>query len=177
MERISREGMLMGVAQVVAYRGTCSRAQVGVVFAVEGRILVTGYNGAPRGVDHCIHESFYWTKNTSPWETPDWLLRLAEVRKLDDGETWYWDGNTASTSPGCTVVEHAERNAIAFAARFGIALGGSDVYCTHAPCLDCARSLLNAGIRSLTYQTPYRITAGSELLASSGIEVIKWETQ
>lgn len=177
MERISREQMLMEVAHVVARRGTCSRAQVGVVFAREGRILATGYNGAPPGIAHCVHESFYWTRSTSAWETPDWLLRAGERFSLQDGSYYYYDGRTVSTSPGCTVVSHAERNGIAFAAREGIRLLESDVFCTHAPCVDCARSLLGAGIGSLTFATPYRLTDGVELLAGAGIEVIDLSTR
>ena len=180
MERISREQMLMEVAHVVARRGTCSRAQVGVVFAREGRILATGYNGAPRGMDHCTHESYsfppyFWGEpmelKDPRLEAPEWMAKVP-LHRISKGETWYWDGRTASTQAGCTVVEHAERNAIAFAARNGIALGDSDAFCTHAPCLDCARSLLNAGITSLRYQVPYRLTAGVELLIAQGIEVI-----
>lgn len=179
--RISREQMLMEVAAVVARRGTCSRAQVGVVFAKEGRILATGYNGAPAGMDHCVHEShtfptWKWNENlaatTDPrFKAPRWMADVL-IHEVEPGSTWYWDGQTASNSPGCTVVEHAERNAIAFAARYGIALGGSDAFCTHAPCLDCARALLGTGIRSLVYKTPYRLTAGVELLRAQGIKVL-----
>jgi len=171
LERITREEMLMDVARVVARRGTCSRAQVGVVFAREGRILATGYNGAPRGLPHCEHES-YTIVDYDPNGEPSWVDYLRESRSLWVGETWYFDGQTTSNEPTCTVVEHAERNAVAFAARQGIRLGGSRAFCTHAPCLDCARALLSVGIESLTYETPYRITAGVELLQKQGIQVI-----
>lgn len=168
MGRISRETMLMEVAKVVARRGTCSRAQVGVVFAREGRILATGYNGAPRGMPHCTHESYTPSGYETFQQIPLWLAGIP----YRQGQTWYWDGQAASTSPGCTVVEHAERNAIAFAARHGIALGDSSVYCTHAPCLDCARALLGTGIQSITFEIPYRLKAGVELLRSQKIQVI-----
>lgn len=187
MERISREQMLMEVAEVVAHRGTCSRAQVGVVFAREGRILATGYNGAPRGMAHCDHQSFY-VPSSGEYIIPDWLMSVAREFaasemvhgsfEINRDTTYHYDGHYLTVGfgrtdpPGCTVVEHAERNAIAFAARHGIALGDSDAYCTHAPCLDCARALLGAGIRSLSYKTPYRLTAGVELLLAQGIEVI-----
>jgi len=170
--RITRDEYLMEAASLVAKRGTCSRAQVGVVFAREGRIVATGYNGAPPGIAHCVHESFYWTRSTLDSETPGWLLRVTERVGLQDGSYYYFDGKTVSTSPGCTVVSHAERNGIAFAAREGIRLGDTDVYCTHAPCEDCAKSLLSTGISSLTYKTPYRLTAGVELLRSAGIPVV-----
>lgn len=187
MERISREQMLMDVAKVVAKRGTCSRAQVGVVFARDGRILGTGYNGAPPGMDHCVHESWYWEPGRRV-VFPQWLQERAREFTEDPnslgefeiypGHSYHWDGhhltvhNAKTVAPGCTVVEHAERNAIAYAAREGIRLGDSDAYCTHAPCLECARALVSVGIRSLTYLTPYRITAGVELLHKQRIKVI-----
>jgi dCMP deaminase len=191
MERISREQMLIEVAQVVARRGTCSRAQVGVVFAREGRILATGYNGAPPGIDHCVHESIYipdqWEIDRgATYEVPQWLA-TADIGYRNQGHGdfiqlgrhYFTDGASITikngpnqTAPGCTVVEHSERNAIAYAAREGIRLGGSDAFCTHAPCLDCARALLSTGIASLTFLTPYRITKGVELLVSKGIRVI-----
>lgn len=171
LERISRDEMLMEVAEVVARRGTCSRAQVGVVFARDGRILATGYNGAPRGMAHCHHES-YTVQDYNPSE-PAWMARVRNTfEPIFVGQTLYFDGRTVSTSPGCTVVEHAERNGIAFAAREGIRLGGSRAYCTHAPCEDCARALLGTVIESLTFKTPYRLTAGVELLIEAGIQVV-----
>src|SRR5262252_3398742 len=51
--RISREEMLMEIALVVKQRSTCLRRQVGAVLALDGRVLSTGYNGAPSGVPHC----------------------------------------------------------------------------------------------------------------------------
>jgi dCMP deaminase len=44
----------MEIARTVATRATCPRASVGAVFTRKRRILTTGYNGAPRGVDHCL---------------------------------------------------------------------------------------------------------------------------
>lgn len=46
----------MGMARLQSLRSTCSRLQVGALVHRDGRILCTGYNGAPRGVDHCDHE-------------------------------------------------------------------------------------------------------------------------
>ena len=55
--RISRDDMLMQIAQVVAKRGTCNRLQVGAVIALDGRIISTGYAGAPAGLPHCSTET------------------------------------------------------------------------------------------------------------------------
>lgn len=183
LSRLSRDQMLMEIAHVVAQRGTCSRLQVGAVFALEGRILATGYNGAPRGIDHCTHETYTWPSlreldNGDYRGTPEWMLRVLEHMEdePDPGKKFYWDGTTVSNREGCNVAEHAERNAVGFAAGRGIALGNCDLYVTHAPCLDCSRTLLNVGVARVIYDIPYRLTAGLDLLSSVGIRVIDYRS-
>lgn len=166
--RITRDEMLMEVAHVVARRGTCSRLQVGAVFAQDGRIVATGYNGAPRGMPHCTHESYFVSNDNL--SGPKWFQETVGIGVA--GHWYYWDGQTVSNMEGCTVSEHAERNAIYYAAGQGINLGNSDLYVTHQPCYDCARGLISIGIRSVTFQTPYRKVAGLRLLEQQGIKVI-----
>lgn len=55
MTRPDRDFVLMGTARLWAQRSTCDRNQAGVVFSRDGRTLMTGYNGAPRGMPHCDH--------------------------------------------------------------------------------------------------------------------------
>lgn len=134
-DRITRDDMLMSMAIVASQRGTCSRLRVGAIVSRRGRIISTGYNGAPSGLAHCEH----------------------------------WD-DTPETS--CTIAEHAERNAIAFAARYGVALEGAEMHTTHAPCIDCARSIINSGIQIVKFKIPYRLTAGVDLLRRAGLAVV-----
>lgn len=54
-DRPSRADMLLTVAYAVAQRSTCTRLHVGALAASDGRILSTGYNGAPAGTPHCTH--------------------------------------------------------------------------------------------------------------------------
>lgn len=80
-------------------------------------------------------------------------------------------------SDECRAV-HAEQNAIAFAARHGVEVDGAEIVVTHQPCLSCARSIINSGIKSVTYVHPYRLIDGVLLLREAGItvdEVIDWE--
>lgn len=72
----------------------------------------------------------------------------------------------------CTRTIHAEQNAIAWAAREGIATRGGELHCTTEPCLDCAKLLINAGVVRVVYCEPYRLHAGVELLASVGIPCV-----
>ena len=169
-QRITREGMLMEVAQLVAKRGTCSRLQVGAVFAKDGRIVATGYNGAPRWVPHCRHDDVVF----EGWGIEDefYPVWLPENLEIPIGARVYFDGSQVTIGDGaCSVAQHAEANAIGFAAREGIALGGTTLYCTHAPCLGCSRLLINAGVEKVVYREPYRLTEGIDLLKAVGIKI------
>lgn len=55
-ERPPRDIVLMGFAALTSTRGTCSRLEVGAIAAKDGRVLSSGYNGAPTGLAHCVHD-------------------------------------------------------------------------------------------------------------------------
>lgn len=64
----------------------------------------------------------------------------------------------------CTSAVHAEANAILFAARYGTAVEGAQLFTTHEPCLDCAKMIVNAGISEVIYAVDYRKHEGLNLL-------------
>lgn len=72
---------------------------------------------------------------------------------------------------GCQRAIHAEANLVSFAARHGIALEGTILYCTHGPCLKCAQLIVASGITELVYETPYRLPEGLELVDRSNIPI------
>lgn len=132
-----RDDYFLQIARVVAKRGTCPRLRVGCVFVVETRMVAAGYNGAPRGMPHCIDE-----------------------------------GCILGSDGGCTRTSHAEVNALAYAARRGIApLDGATSYGTHAPCFRCSQLLITAGISRVVFNNAYRDPAGVELLNKGGVLV------
>lgn len=73
------------------------------------------------------------------------------------------------TSP---YVLHAESNAILKCAKMGRSTDGATIYCTHSPCIDCAKLILQSGIVKVYYIESYRDSSGIDLLKSLGIEVI-----
>lgn len=75
-------------------------------------------------------------------------------------------------STGCLVAVHAEANAIAYAARHGIATDGAHLYSTHLPCLACAQLIVNAGLAQVTYQIDYRVKEGEQLLRDAGVDIM-----
>jgi dCMP deaminase len=75
-------------------------------------------------------------------------------------------------------VLHAESNAITKLARFGHGCSNMAMFCTHSPCLECAKLIYQSGIKSIYYKDTYRDTAGIEFLeACPDINVIKHETK
>lgn len=173
MKRMTRDEMLMGIAMIVAGRGTCSRLQVGAVISREGRTLTLGYNGAPAGLPHCDH---FMDDQPIGYVLPDQDLPLSSEWRNEPGRIMMIPNGaqfTTARDPGCQVAEHAERNAIAFAAKHGVQLDRSELHVTHAPCLACARTVINAGIERVVFAIPYRKTEGVELLARAGLEVLQ----
>ncbi|MDD2293179.1 MAG: dCMP deaminase family protein [Bacteroidales bacterium] len=78
------------------------------------------------------------------------------------------DGNTKA------YVLHAEANAITKVAKSGNSSLGATLYITAAPCLECAKLIIQAGIIRVVYKDEYRIMDGVELLKKAGIEVVKY---
>lgn len=150
MVRPSRDEVCMEMARAVGQRGTCTRLQVGVVIAMEGRVLSTGYNGAPAGMPHCNHE--------------------CNCDRRHAGVGIHADFCPAHDKNLCTISVHAEVNAVAFAARHGVAIGGADLYTTFSPCLNCALLLINSGLRQIFYGEDFYRKDGLELLERSGID-------
>lgn len=74
------------------------------------------------------------------------------------------------TGFSCPVAVHAEINAIAFAARYGMATEHAELYVTHSPCPTCAKLIINAGIVRVAYAVEFRDLAGLDLLESAGVE-------
>lgn len=77
--------------------------------------------------------------------------------------------NHHGKSDPCTDAVHAEANAIVYAARYGIRLEGTEIYCTHFPCPACAKLIVNAGIQSVFYITPFRDMEGKKLFDAVNI--------
>ncbi|HBZ35529.1 MAG TPA: CMP deaminase [Rikenellaceae bacterium] len=72
-------------------------------------------------------------------------------------------------------VLHAEANAITKVARSGNSSLGATLYVTTAPCLECAKLIIQAGIVRLVYKEDYRVSDGIELLRRAGIEIVNIE--
>ncbi len=141
--RPSWDEYFTNIANQVATRSTCLRRQVGAVIVKEKRILATGYNGAPSGLEHCL------TKGC-----------LREQLGIPSGEH----------QELCRGL-HAEQNAIIQAALHGVQLNDAIIYSTHKPCVMCSKMIINAGLKSIRYVEGYPDKLADELLDEADIEV------
>ena len=133
------------VAGTVAKRATCDRGRSGCVIARDKQILVTGYVGSPRGLPHC-----------------DEVGHLMKSVQHEDGRI----------SQHCMRTVHAEQNAICQAARLGIPLQGSTLYCRMTPCRTCAMLIINCGIERVVCQNRYHAGAESEeMFRMAGVKI------
>jgi dCMP deaminase len=82
-------------------------------------------------------------------------------------------------SKKCKDAVHAEANAIAFAAKEGIRLNGATLYCTHAPCYECAKLIHQVGIKDVIYEELYETdkAEGIIFLNAHNISAMRYEDQ
>ncbi|MDD5189615.1 MAG: cytidine/deoxycytidylate deaminase family protein [Dehalococcoidales bacterium] len=130
------------IAMVVGERSTCLRHHMGAVAVKNRRILTTGYNGAAAGLKDCLE-----------------LGCLRDEQNIPSG----------TRTEICRAI-HAEQNAIIQAALHGVSIEGCTVYCTHSPCVLCAKMLVNSRIKRFVTFSKYADNAFIELFKEAGVE-------
>lgn len=135
----------MDITHLVAKRSTCIRRQVGAILVKDKRILSTGYNGAPSGVDHCLDVGC-----------------LREQRNIPSGERHELCRGS-----------HAEQNAIVQAAAHGTSIKDAVLFCTNLPCSICIKMIINAGIKGIFYEEGYPDSLSEKLIKEAGIALTK----
>jgi dCMP deaminase len=133
--------LYMDWALRVAELSHARRLQVGAVIVKDDTVISYGYNGMPAGWDNNC-EFEYINPQTKVTE----LVTRPEVL-------------------------HAESNAIAKLARIINSGSDADIFITHAPCLDCAKLVYQAGIKRVYFGTAYRNDDGLQFLKNSGVNV------
>jgi dCMP deaminase len=133
----------MDITHLVAKRSTCLRRHVGAVLVKDKKILATGYNGAPSGLEHCL-----------------------DVGCLRD-QLGIPSGERHELCRGL----HAEQNAIIQAAYHGVQIRGATLYCTNHPCIICSKMIINAGIQRIIYEEGYADALAKEMLKESRVKV------
>lgn len=147
IEKITRpswDEYFMKLAWLVAERSTCVRHHVGAVIVRDKRILTTGYNGAAAGTKDCLELGCLRNELNIPSGTRHEICRAI----------------------------HAEQNAIIQAGTHGININGGTLYCTHSPCILCAKMIANAKIKRVVMSIEYPDETFKNLFKEAGIEFV-----
>jgi dCMP deaminase len=142
----------------IGRRGTCDRGRSGaIIVAADHHPLISGYVGSPPGLPHCddVGHEFEWRLTRDPRSFSSLEDLLEHVSKH------------------CVRTIHSESNIIFFAAKVGIALEGSTLYCTMTPCRKCAEAIVQAGVKRVV--TKYRYHAAEATInyfTNAGVELV-----
>ncbi len=142
MTRPDIDQYFLKIALVVGERSTCRRHHMGAVAVRDKHILTTGFNGAASGLKDCLE-----------------LGCLRDEMGIPSGQR----------HEICRGI-HAEQNVIIQAALHGVSLEGSTIYCTHTPCILCAKMLVNARIKRFVSFNKYSEDAFIKLFDEAGIK-------
>ena len=148
------DARFMEMAWVISKWASCFQPnrKIGCVIVKNKRIVTTGYNGAPAGIRTCV-------------ERGECLRKRIGVESGTRAELCY--------------AVHAEQNAIIQAAKLGVSIDGATLYCTHQPCVLCAKMIVNAGITRVVYGEGYPDAFAVDMLNEGGVllEKYEWEKQ
>ena len=142
--RLSWDEYFKEITLIVAKRSGCLSRQVGAVIVKDNRILATGYNANPLGLQECCERGYCLRKNNKSGEN------------LEE----------------CYAV-HGEQNAITQCAKNGISCEGATLYVTCMPCNTCAKLIVNSGIKEVVYFDDYNSPLAKEVLTKAGIKLRK----
>lgn len=145
MNRISWEEYFMEIAKLVAKRSSCFSRQVGAVIVKDNRIISTGYNASPYGIEDCSDRGYCIRENSKQGENLN----------------------------QCYAV-HAEANAITQCSRNGISCKDGTMYVTTYPCINCMKIIINSGIKEIVFLEDYNDTMSKKLAYLSSITTKKY---
>ena len=139
----------MDMAEQIGTWSSCfqQNRKVGAVIVRDKRILATGYNGAPQGIKSCMDKQ-------------ECLRKKMNIQSGTMHEFCY--------------AVHAEQNAIIQAAREGCSVAGCTLYCTHQPCVICAKMIINSGIARVVYKEGYPDDFSLKLFEEAGVKLEKF---
>ena len=128
--------------------------------------------------DHShIEMAAIWARNSYCKRRQVGALLVKDRMIISDGYNGTPSGfeNVCEDDNGVTkpYVLHAEANAITKVAKSGNSSSGATLYVTASPCVECAKLIIQAGVRRVVYRDEYRLTDGVDLLRKAGIEVEK----
>jgi dCMP deaminase len=159
----------MGIADLTSELSYAKRLHVGAVIVKGNQIIGTGYNGMPTGWENNCEYKDFMRSDAGGWLDPVEIEERWPFQEEDlDPDLGYAKRFALKTKPE---VLHAESNAIAKVSRSTESSEGATLFCTHAPCIDCAKLIYQAGISTVYYREQYRDDSGLKFLSQGSVNV------
>jgi dCMP deaminase len=150
----------MDVAERFSKLSSAKRLQVGAIIVKDDRIISIGYNGMPSGWDNNCEATIFVTKD----EAQGYDMVAQGYTETEKGN---W--TRLKTRPE---VLHAEMNALMKLAKSNESGKDATMFITHSPCIECAKGMYQAGIKTVYFRHHYRSTAGIDFLKKCNLTVI-----
>ena len=132
------------MAQIWAENSYCQRRKVGALIVKDKMIISDGYNGTPAGFENCCEDE---TGHTFPFvlhAEANAITKVARSNNSSDGATLARSNNSSD---------------------------GATLYVTSSPCIECAKLIIQSGIKRVVFSEYYRLQDGIDLLRRAGITV------
>lgn len=157
MTQEEKDKAYLKMAQQWATNSYAIRLNVGCLIVKNDQIISDGFNGTPSGMPNVCEYAYDDITDTS--------INVTTIDELHDQELV---GLRLMTHP---YVLHAESNALAKCAKNGVPVAGATLYVTDEPCMECAKLIIQCGIKRVVYARSYRLHQGLELLRQCNIDV------
>lgn len=168
----------MKCALAISELSVATRKKVGAILvAPNGGIIGEGFNGTPAGFDNACEECGWhvvmYVEGDFHWYCPQCRKEITnderKVRVLDGGTNYSYHDIPITKSE----VLHAESNAITKVARSSNSSQGATLYCTLAPCFECAKLIIQAGIVRVLYHEHYPYPGHTGPMRTIGLDLLE----
>lgn len=159
----------MDTAKRFAELSPAKRMHVGAIVVKDDRIISIGYNGMPVGWDNECENKEYMNAAKAGFMSQEAIEQRFPYLEYSQEVDAYRRYRLVTKDE----VLHAERNALDKLSRHGGGALGAAMFTTHAPCIECAKSIHVAGITEVYYSEEYRSTDGLDFLRKCKIAVEK----
>ena len=168
MNKNQEKKLMMRTAVLFAEQSYARRKKVGAVLVKDGRIIASGYNGTiPGHANVCEHFTLFTDRD---------LLDNETVIDCPDCSNYSFtcltcDGKTKIIVQDKTndFTIHAEQNVLMYCTKNGISTDECEIYITMSPCKQCAKLMVQAGIKKVYFLEQYKDTSGIDFLLECGI--------
>ena len=149
MNQTELDNYYLSVANLCSQNSKAIRLKVGAIIVKNQQIISDGFNGTPSGFENTCEICKY--------------IDTCEEKRCN-----CCDKQELITKP---YVIHAESNCLMKSLKNGNSTDGATIYVTHAPCIECAKQIIQSGIKRFVYNNPYRSIDGINLLNRANIQV------